>query len=196
MSGGMRSRPESGQGGPPGFREEFGGCPDAARRVALTALGAAGPLISEGRSPAQPEPLIVLARGIVTRGPRRDSGAGRGPSRARPEGRASHRARRADGSHSSSMSASVITRSVRISSSAVRMVCSCSSYLSASSRSNQASAPILCGIRSSGCRPNRTPNAKLSESRSSRGNQRLGTSGDRANHLRPFGPWQTRRAGE
>jgi hypothetical protein len=36
--------------------------------------------------------------------------------------------------------------------------------------------------------------AKLSESRLSCGNQRSGTSGERANHFRPFGPWQTRTA--
>ena len=51
MSGGMRSRSESGQGVPPGFRLEFGGWPDGARRVALTAGGPQAPFMREESSP-------------------------------------------------------------------------------------------------------------------------------------------------
>ena len=47
MSGGMRAGSESGQGVPPGFRQEFGGWPGEARRVALCAWGPQAPFQGE-----------------------------------------------------------------------------------------------------------------------------------------------------
>jgi hypothetical protein len=78
----------------------------------------------------------------------------------------------------------------------VRSVCSCTSYRSASQRSNQASAPMRRGNLSSGAPAKRTLKAKLSWAKSWRGNQRLETSGERVNHLRPCGPWQTENAAD
>jgi hypothetical protein len=99
-------------------------------------------------------------------------------------------------SHSSSIFGSRKSISVRISSSPVRTVCSCTSYRWASERSNQAPAGIFRGTVSFGCFPNNTPNAKLSASSVSCGNQRSGISGERVNHFRPLGPWQTSAAGK
>jgi len=99
-------------------------------------------------------------------------------------------------SSSSSISVSLSSTRVKISSSAVRIDCSWTSYRPASRRSNQASAPILRGVRSSPFLPKSTSIAKPSGSSWSPGNQRVGTSGDRVNHLRPFEPWHTNTEGE